>query len=86
MAESSLEAVCNPNRTQGKCSNQLEEAGRACRELFNCLWNLSTMPLDWGWKAMVVLCLIPSREQMADHKQGELGSSVTCDYCRYSKA
>ena len=27
------------------------------------------MPLDWGWKDVVVLCLIPSREQMADHRE-----------------
>ena len=68
MAESSLGEVLRPNKTHGRCSNQSEEARRACKEFFNCLWNLSTMPLDRGRKAVVVLCLILSREQMADHR------------------
>ena len=118
-------------------SNQLERSDEQCREFFNCLWSLSTIPLNWGhscmpspsvpdpirvqacvwclfwtnrnslavtsiflsnqsyeslnqryqlmeiffllklwwgWKAMVVLCLIQSREQMADHQE-----EVNCD-------
>ena len=69
MAESSLGAERKPSNTQGRCSNQSVEANCALWEFFNCLWNLSTMPLDWGRKEVVMLCRIPSREQMADHKE-----------------
>ena len=41
------------------------------------LWNLSTMPLACGWKAVVLLWMISSKEQMADHKEEEKSKLYT---------
>ena len=41
-------------------------ANLACKDTLSCLWNLSTMLLDWGWKDLVGECTIPGNLHLED--------------------
>ena len=60
---SSLGTVRRPKRTKGRWRNQSEPANRERRADLRERWNLSIMPLLWGWNAVVVDVEIPREEQ-----------------------
>jgi hypothetical protein len=64
---SSLVAARSPKRTHGRCSGQSFAAWRARSASFSWRCVLSTIPLLQGWKAVVVMCLMPSRVHRASH-------------------
>ena len=59
-----LGAPLMSSRTQGKCSGQSAAAMRALRASLSRMWALSTMPLLWGWLAVVVLWYVPITSQV----------------------
>ncbi len=64
-SEPSLQAVRIPIMTQGRCTNQSALAALARRASFIRRWNRSTRPFDWGWYAVVCVCLMERRDQRA---------------------
>ena len=60
-------AALSPSKAQESCSSHEEGSPHAFRVAFSYLWNLSTIPLDWGWKAVVVMGLAPTCFHQEDH-------------------
>ena len=63
-----LRAVLIPTRTNGNSLNQLEVFSLALREAFSCRWNRSTIPLAWGWYAVVWAVLAPIMSKSCDQR------------------
>ena len=63
IAEPSLETLRRPSNARGRWLNQPLPDNQALRDTLIQWWNLSTRPLDCGWKDVVGECMIPRNLQ-----------------------
>ena len=63
IAEHSLETLRRPSNARGRWLNQPVPDNQALRDTLRQWWNLSTKPLDCGWKGVVGEFMIPRNLQ-----------------------